>query len=597
MSDKNTRLTILIFAAIAVLCTALTFTRTAQSADLAVSDWLYQHGNVSSGDIVIIEIDEASMEKLGGDPQSWDRSVYNRLFEQLCKSKDTQPAVIGIDVVFAYERDAATDAELAGAAQNHGKVVTGKILYYGTDLETDPQGGYVWQPHAVVDSTGPYAELADSSCPAVVNIGADDDGIVRHSSLSYTDETGETVPSFAFAVAERFAEYKGAEFIPPDQNRIYLDFTYKSGGYLQSISLADVLDGAYEPETFAGKIVLVGSTASAMKDHYLTASDHGAPMNGVEIHANIIEQLLRGDIKHEVSDGIQRLLTLLILLIGALAFLRLSPAGMAAAWAVLSAGYMFICSRLYSSGTVVHPLWAPAGLTVMLAVATATRFLREAAERRAIRQQFGKYVDPRILEQILSGEAEMVNTSGTQRNIAVLFVDICGFTSLSEKLPAEEVVVILNRYLDMVTECIMRNEGTLDKFIGDCAMAFWNAPLEQENAVFKAVQAAREMLGEADRLREELGYPLNFAIGIHCGEAVVGNIGSSKRLDFTAIGDTVNTASRLESLKIQGRERGREIYVSEEVNRALAGLAETEYLGEHHIKGKEEPVRVYRIAG
>ena len=128
-------------------------------------------------------------------------------------------------------------------------------------------------------------------------------------------------------------------------------------------------------------------------------------------------------------------------------------------------------------------------------------------------------------------------------------------------------------------------------------MAFWNAPLEQENAVFKAVQAAREMLGEADRLREELGYPLNFAIGIHCGEAVVGNIGSSKRLDFTAIGDTVNTASRLESLKIQGRERGREIYVSEEVNRALAGLAETEYLGEHHIKGKEEQVRVYRIVG
>ena len=141
----------------------------------------------------------------------------------------------------------------------------------------------------------------------------------------------------------------------------------------------------------------------------------------------------------------------------------------------------------------------------------------------------------------------------------------------------------------------MQNGGTLDKFIGDCAMAFWNAPVEQDDPVMKAVHAGMDMISGADQLSKDLGFDLGFAVGIHCGEAIVGNIGSAKRMDFTAIGDTVNLASRLEGLKIPGLQREGNIYISQEVKDVLKGRIETEDLGDHIIKGKEKPVRVYAV--
>ena len=179
--------------------------------------------------------------------------------------------------------------------------------------------------------------------------------------------------------------------------------------------------------------------------------------------------------------------------------------------------------------------------------------------------------------------------------MAVLFVDICGFTTLSEKVSPEKVVDILNHYLSMVSDCIMKNGGTLDKFIGDCAMAFWNAPYEQEDPLGKAIQAGFDMIAGAEKLNQELGFDLGFAIGINYGKAVIGNIGSTKRMDFTAIGDCVNTASRLESLKIPNEKREGKIYLSEEVYEMIKDRYEGKDLGEHSLKGKEKPVHIYAL--
>ena len=179
-------------------------------------------------------------------------------------------------------------------------------------------------------------------------------------------------------------------------------------------------------------------------------------------------------------------------------------------------------------------------------------------------------------------------------NIAVLFVDIRGFTTMSEKLTPSEVVEILNQYLTLIADCIMRNGGTLDKFIGDAAMAFWGAPLPQEDYVMKAVRAAEDMRQGSDELSkvlmEKYGRTVSFGIGVHVGDAVVGNIGSPQRMDYTAIGDTVNTASRLE-----GKAMAREILISEQVYEALKDRIRVTEKGMIPLKGKAKEICVYSV--
>ena len=320
-------------------------------------------------------------------------------------------------------------------------------------------------------------------------------------------------------------------------------------------------------------------------------------MYGVEIHANSNDLLLRGEYKKEVPAALQRLILMTVLLISLWIDSCKGLKETIVCWLLFSAGWIVLCVLSYRFGYVLHPLWIPAGVSLLFVAGIASHYLLEAASRRKLRRQFERYVDPSVLKKILDLGEEGLEAEGKEREITVLFADICGFTSLSEKLESKEVVKILNHYLEMVSGCILDNGGTLDKFIGDCAMVFWNAPFEQNDPVDKAVKAALEMLEGVKKLNEELGFELGFAIGIHTGKAVVGNIGSMKRMDFTAIGDTVNTASRLESLKIEGLKREGNIYISQEVYEVVKGQYEPKDLGEHKLKGKEKPIHIYAIQG
>ena len=208
--------------------------------------------------------------------------------------------------------------------------------------------------------------------------------------------------------------------------------------------------------------------------------------------------------------------------------------------------------------------------------------------------RFKKYVAPEIVNEILKEGTDSLKLGGKLTQIAVLFVDVRGFTSMSEKLDPEQLVAVLNRYLGLISECILKNGGTLDKFIGDAAMAFWGAPLRDDDYVFKAVQAAADMAAGSAALAEELerlyGRSVSFGIGIHMGPAVVGNIGSPQRMDYTAIGDTVNTAERLEA-----NAKGGNIYISRAVAEALEGRIRVTPLGKIQLKGKEEGFEVFRM--
>jgi len=221
-------------------------------------------------------------------------------------------------------------------------------------------------------------------------------------------------------------------------------------------------------------------------------------------------------------------------------------------------------------------------------VSVASNYIRAAREKRRVTATFGRYVDPAILKELLVQGGSAEDLGGKMFDIAVLFVDIRGFTTMSEALDPPTVVQIINKYLTLTTECIMRYHGTLDKFVGDCTMAFWNAPLPQEDAIYLACRAAMDMVEGSKALGEELqqkyGRTVSFGVGVHYGPAVVGNIGAPQRMDYTAIGDTVNTSARLEA-----NAPGGKILISRVVADALGDRAKVTSLGDSiKLKGKAE---------
>ena len=215
-------------------------------------------------------------------------------------------------------------------------------------------------------------------------------------------------------------------------------------------------------------------------------------------------------------------------------------------------------------------------------------------KRWEIMRAFKKYVAPQIVDEVSKGGEFQISLGGERREIAAMFVDIRGFTSLSENLEPEEVVEILNEYLNLTTHAIFKNGGTLDKFIGDATMAVFNAPFDLDDYIYRAVCTARDIVAGAqdleDRMEKRFHKKVNFGIGISCGPAVVGNVGCDFRMDYTAIGDTVNTASRLE-----GKAMAREILISEQVYEALKDRIRVTEKGMIPLKGKAKEICVYSV--
>ena len=210
---------------------------------------------------------------------------------------------------------------------------------------------------------------------------------------------------------------------------------------------------------------------------------------------------------------------------------------------------------------------------------------------------FRRYLDPTILEDLLNGNStsDWSNENGRHADIAVLFVDIRGFTALSERIAPEGVVDILNKYLTMTSSCVQQNNGTVDKFVGDCTMAVWGAVRPCKDAVWQACKAAMDMVGQMDKLSDEVeqayGCKLAYGVGVHYGDAIIGNIGSEMRMDYTAIGDVVNTASRIEAMAPAGK-----VYVSGRVRELLGDRVTVgQQVGRITLKGKSVPVDIYEI--
>lgn len=561
-----------------------------EKADLRALDLWYQTRRPTGGEVVMVEIDDRALEAIG-PYEEWGRGIMAQVIETLNQSEECRPAAIGLDVLYTGEKDPENDAWLAEAAGAYDNVVTACAAVFGDSIENNEDGSFYVNTFSVQMFDEPYEALREAADLGHINAMLDTDGVLRHHLLKYTLPDGREIPSMALRLAEKYREYYGEklEKLPPMDERGFwhVPFYGVPGDFDESISVADVLTGAVPPEYFAGKLVFIGPYAVGFQDSFITAADHAAPMYGMEFQANAAQALLSGEFVFKADERLQLAVLFLTLLGTFYCFWRQPVFKATAVWLLTCGGYLGITKWLYARGTILHVLWIPVGVTILYVGCIAYNYISAALEKRRITNTFKRYTAPEIVNEILEQGEAALELGGRLTNIAVLFVDVRGFTPMSELLKPTEVVEILNRYLTLISDCIMRNHGTLDKFVGDAAMAFWGAPIPQEDYVMHAVQAARDMVKGSEALSKELmekyGRTVSFGIGVHAGEAVVGNIGSPQRMDYTAIGDTVNTAARLEA-----NAPGGTIYISRAVADALEGRICVTSLGDSvKLKGKK----------
>ena len=559
-----------------------------------INDRFYQRGNVRSGSISIIQIDERSLEELG-PYQTWTRDYVAEAIEKLNEDPESAPAIIGVDILYIGNTSEEADEHLVKAASVNDNVVFGSYVNIGTEL-SENDGTYALQKTITLYEE-PFDELKDVSTQGFVNGFYDRDGVIRHGLTELTVPDGREIPSFSYEICQRYAQKMGDEVpvVHANENGYwYVDFTDYAGGYSDSFSLCDLINGDIPVDYFTDGIVLIGPYAEGLMDSYTVAIDRAYDMFGVEIHANMIEAILDGRLKREAPTW------LMAVLIAVITFVSVVIAGSSRLEkgivfaAVIIIGYPLLCIFLYGKGIVLDILYIPLFVAAITIVNIIVHYITAIMEKKKVEGTFKRYVAPEIVDDILKQGMDTIKLGGEAVDCAILFVDIRGFTTMSESLEPEQVVSILNRYLELTSSSIFKFEGTLDKFIGDATMAIFGAPLPMDDYVYKAVCAANDMVERSHELAKELearfGRSVSFGVGVHCGKAVVGNIGTERRMDYTAIGDTVNTSARLEANAPKDT-----VYISKRVVDALGDRIECESVGNIPLKGKSEELEVFRL--
>ncbi len=564
------------------------------SAEYQLQDFHYQKGGLVSPDIYVIGIDEETLMAYGTWP-SWGREKLAELVRLLNQDEDTAPSVIAFDIGFFGAYSEEDDLALAEAAALLDNVVVTSYASFGKQVTEESDGGFQVQESVVTYET-PYDALSRYVSWGFSNVPLDPDGVVRHSLYQIPVKEGQ---EYSFA-SEIYRKYMGE--LPPavtqGKTTGYIPFSGMPFDYYGSassgLSLCHVLDGEIPRELFAGSIVLVGPYSSGMMDAYYTAVSHDIPMYGVEVHANILQAFLEESEKNELPRLAGILITAMMLAAAIGSWRPVNLKIVAFLNVALTVVWWLGSGWLYEQGYVLPLLYPLAAVALCFVCQIGWRYVQERLAKKHVEAVFGRYVSEAVVNGIIKGRESALKLGGEKKDIAVLFVDIRGFTPLSEALPPEKVVEILNRYLELTTEAIFQNGGTVDKFIGDATMAIYNAPMDLDDYVMRAVKTGLDMAEAARHLRQELeeitDRQVGFGIGINCGEAVIGNIGTTKRMEYTAIGNTVNTASRLE-----GKAGAGEVVISSAVYERLKDRIEVTSLGLCSLKGISGQSEIFRV--
>jgi adenylate cyclase len=546
-----------------------------------------------------------------------DRASPERLREELARDRGVSPEISGIPPeLLDYDQilaDALKGAPaVLGAYAGFGEGGEPPLLPLPVDppavverLKPGSPGVIETLPEART-ATLPLPRLLQAAPAGFLNAVPDIDGTVRE--LPVVVRFGDRVyPSLALRTLMRAAGAKrltlfggpgGLERVEtaglsvPADRRGMLRPPFRPGGSFDYFSAADVLAGNIPRRALQGRIVFIGSSAPGLSDTHSTPGDQYYP--GVESHCAAVEAFLLGD-QMSVPAWTPAAQLALIILCGALSawlFGRLRPRIYVPAGFLLAAILALSSAGLARKGIFLSPLWGLGVLALEGAALTSFRFRRAERQKNAIKRVFSRYVAPEVA-RIVSNSGEDY-FSGEERELTIMFTDIRGFTTLSETLSPREVVSMLNSYFGVLTAIVLKEKGTLDKFIGDALMAYWNAPLKIKGHNQRAVSAAlamRDGLPDLNRsLQESLGLSINFGVGVHTGSAFVGNLGSESLVNYTLIGDNVNLASRLEGLC---GLYGVAAVVSGETRAGCGPEFDFRFLDSIRVKGKTRPVDVY----
>jgi adenylate cyclase len=609
----------------------------------------FDHRVKTARPVTIIDINEQSLAKFGQWP--WPRT---RIADMIANLTKLGGVAIGFDIMFAEadrlnpdvaadtfrDLDEATreklralpsnDQVLAGAMR-HSLVVLGEtglpdIL---TELDKslpvtglamlgeDPQR-FMYEFPGLLRNT-PVLESAARG-RGLLTINPEHDGIVRRVPMIMKAQ-GVTMPSLSFEMLRvvtatdtifiktekagiKSIGVKGFQ-VPTDLNgQLWIHFARHDPEIY--VSAIDLLEGRAPPEKIRGKLVLIGTSAAGLNDIKTTPVDPAMP--GVEIHAQVLESALNRAVLAQPYYGpavefFAAMILGILVIIFAPMFGPVTLGGIGALFATLLIGaswYFYAHYRLLIDFT--YPLLSTSAIYLTLIF---TSFVREQSQRRQIRSAFGQYLSPALIEQLAQSPEKLV-LGGEEREMTIMFSDVRGFTTISEsyKHDPQGLTSLMNRFLTPLTNAILARKGTIDKYMGDAIMAFWNAPLDDKEHQLNACEAAVDMLERIDELNkvreqeaEEGGHvyiPINVGVGLNTGTCVVGNMGSDLRFDYSVLGDSVNLASRLEG---QSKEYGFPIIVGSKTALAVKekfAILELDFI---MVKGKKEPEVIYAIAG
>ncbi len=585
--------------------------------------------------LVVVTQETIDWANKNGNPWPWHRELYAYLFKA-CGPRGTGASAVLFD--FLTLGDPGEGEDFVVDALRTSPPVFVPMAFKLKDPE-DPKDepvdrAEVLERYAVeidndgsVDPHEPYStvlllprpKIAESVAGACdVSTPRDEDNVIRSYRL-FSRFRGRYYPTFVLSAlmareGVRRVEVRnrvvrvGRVSVPVDREGRMTIRYYKPEKLFELAPASKVIEAAIAREEgnvssfdlarLKGRIVVIGTNAPALfdlKPTPVTGKGHG--MAGCEIQAVALANALNGDMLRESPSWISLALLGFLSVAVAVAARFLSVGAGAAAGAGFLAGYFGLNLALFKAGWVFDLFPQVAAMVLAFAAASALNFLFEGRQRMRIKRDFQRYLSPRVVEKILQNP-DALRLEGERKPLTVFFMDFAGFTSMSEKVDPAELVRLISDYHHEAAEEIFRTEGTIDKYIGDAIMAFWNDPIEQPDHALRACLAA---LGAQRRLRElagrmrERGLPeMRARIGINSGLATVGNMGARGQVNYTAIGDEVNLASRLEGVN---KEFGTEIIVSEAALQGSRERLEARELALIRVKGRRQPVRIFELLG